>query len=120
MFEGYFEDNEIISGIQYTYAGMGCVNSGMMSGGYGYVYFGYGYGYGAGSSANNNQWTNIPQVSNYVGYNSQSCYNGVVQSCMTDQQIMCSSGYTCRASSAGSRLGLCVSNSGASSGQIFR
>jgi hypothetical protein len=99
-----------------TFAGMGCVNSGMVGGGYGYAYFGYGYGGGA----NNNQWTNIPQVSNYVGYNSQSCYNGVVQSCLTDQQNMCSGGYTCRASSAGSRLGLCVSNSGTSSGQVFR
>lgn len=102
-----------------SYAGMGCVNSSLMgnSGLSGYAYFSWGTGtYGA----NNNQWTNIPQVSNYAGYGSQSCYNGVVQSCLTDQQNMCSSGYTCRASSAESRLGLCVSNSSASAGQIFR
>ncbi len=99
-----------------TYAGMGCVNSGLINNnGYsGYAYFSWGTG------SNNNQWMNIPQVSNYVGYGSQSCYNGVVQSCLTDQQNMCGIGYTCRASSAGSRMGLCVSNSAASSGQIYR
>lgn len=99
-----------------AYAGMGCVNSNLMSGGAsGYAYFGYGSG-----TTNNSQWMNIPQVSNYVGYSSQTCYNGVVQSCLTDQQNMCSSGYTCRAASASSRMGLCVANSSNSSGQVFR
>ncbi len=102
-----------------TYAGMGCVNTNMISGNgglYGYAYFGYG----TGSAANNNQWMNIPQISNYVGYNNQSCYNGAVQSCMTDQQNMCASGFTCIASNASSRMGLCVSNSAAGSGAAFR
>lgn len=94
-----------------TYGGLGCVNSGYVSG-YGYAYFGYG--------ANNNQWVNIPQVSNTVGYSNQNCYNGVVQSCLTDQPNMCGAGYTCRASGAASRLGLCVSNNSSSNGQIFR
>ncbi len=104
-----------------AYAGMGCVNANVVNSGgsgglYGYAYFGYG----TGSGANNNQWMNIPQVSNYVGYNNQSCYNGVVQSCMTDQQNMCSTGFTCIASNASSRMGLCVSNSAAGSGAAFR
>lgn len=99
-----------------TYAGMGCVNSSFANtNGYSaYAYLGFG------GTANNSQWTNIPQVSNYVGYGSQSCYNGVVQSCVTDQPSTCTVGYSCRASNAGSRMGLCVSNSAASSGPIFR
>ncbi len=98
-----------------SYAGMGCVNSGMMNDSTSaYAYYGWSTG------PNNNQWMNIPQISNYVGYPGQSCYNGVVQSCLTDQQNMCGVGFTCRASSAQSRMGLCVSNSASSSGQIFR
>jgi hypothetical protein len=101
-----------------AYSGMGCVNVNFANtGGFSaYAYFGVGYGYGA----NNSQWMNIPQVSNYVGYNQQNCYNGVVQSCATDQVNSCGNGYTCRASNAGSRLGLCVSNSSSSTGTIFR
>lgn len=92
-----------------NYGGLGCVSSNYMTGS-GYAYFGWN---GSGlSGASNNQWTNIPQISNYTGYNNQGgCYNGVVQSCFVDQASSCSSGYTCRATSAQSRLGLCVSNS---------
>lgn len=97
-----------------SFAGMGCVNSNLMGNTGAYAYYGWS------SGANNNQWMNIPQISNYVGYPGQSCYNGVVQSCLTDQQNTCGTGFTCRASSAQSRIGLCVSNSASSSGQIFR
>lgn len=100
-----------------NYAGLGCVQSNMLnnSGYIGvYAYFGWG--------PNNSQWVNIPQISNNVGYtnSNSSCYNGVVQSCLIDQPNSCSNGYTCRTSSAGSRLGLCVSNNSNSSGQVFR
>lgn len=84
-----------------TYAGLGCVQISQVYG-YGYAYFGYG--------ANNQQWVNIPQVSNYSGYSGNGCYNGVVQSCLIDQPTSCSAGYTCRAQGASSRLGLCMSN----------
>jgi len=102
-----------------VYGGLGCVNNGFVNGYVGaYAYWGWSTGPG------NNQWTNIPQVSNHVGYSNQNCYNGVVQSCLTDQPNSCGNGYTCRASSAGSRMGLCVSNSaggaGGSAGQIYR
>ncbi len=88
-----------------SYAGLGCVQS--SGNNYAYAYFSWG--------ANNNQWTNIPQVSNYQGYSNSGCYNGVVQSCLVDQPSTCSVGYSCRADSASSRLGLCLSNSGVSS-----
>jgi hypothetical protein len=92
-----------------NYGGLGCVSSSSMTG-YGYAYFGWNAN--GLSGATNNQWTNIPQISNYTGYNNQGgCYNGVVQSCLVDQASACSSGYTCRATSAQSRLGLCVSSS---------
>lgn len=94
------------------YNGLGCVNSSMVYGG-GYAYFGMG-------GASNNQWMNIPQVSNYTGYNNNSsCYNGVVQSCLVDQPASCSAGYTCRASAAQSRLGLCVSNTANTGGTQY-
>ncbi len=96
-----------------THGGLGCVNNNLIHGG-GYAYFGWE------SGASNNQWNNIPQISNYTGYNNQSsCYNGVVQSCLVDQPSMCSSGYTCRASAAQSRLGLCVSNTANTGGSQY-
>jgi hypothetical protein len=99
-----------------SYGGLGCVNNTLLSGG-GYAYFGWGTGL---SGSTNNQWTNIPQVSNYTGYNNQSsCYNGVVQSCLVDQASTCSSGYTCRATAAQSRLGLCVSNTANNGGTQY-
>lgn len=100
-----------------SYGGLGCVNSNLVYGG-GYAYFGWGAGT---SGASNNQWMNIPQVSNYTGYqnNNNSCYNGVVQSCLVDQPSTCSSGYTCRASAAQSRLGLCVSNTANTGGTQY-
>lgn len=89
-----------------SYGGLGCVNNAYM-GGSAYAYFGL-----YGNGATNNQWMNIPQISNYTGYNQSSCYNGVVQSCLVNQsQTTCSAGYTCRATTAQSNLGLCVSNS---------
>jgi hypothetical protein len=99
-----------------NYGGLGCVQNNLVSGG-GYAYFGWGAGT---SNANNHQWVNIPQVSNYTGYNNNSsCYNGVVQSCLVDQAASCSAGYTCRASAAQSRLGLCVSNTAANPGSLY-
>ena len=99
-----------------SYGGLGCVNNSMIQGG-GYAYFGWGSGQ---SGSTNNQWVNIPQVSNYTGYKNQSsCYNGVVQSCLVDQASTCSSGYTCKASSAQSRLGLCVSNTATHGGTQY-
>ncbi len=119
-----------------THAGLGCVQSQIAAGtGYGSSY-GNGYGtsytasYGTGYNgsysggayayfswgANNNQWTNIPQISNHTGYTNSGCYNGVVQSCLVDQPSTCSTGYTCRAETASSRLGLCKSNSAAGNG----
>lgn len=85
-----------------SYAGLGCVQSSQVYG-YGYAYFGWG-------GANNSQWTNIPQISNYAGYtNSNSgCYNGVVQSCLVDQPNTCAAGYSCQGNSASTRLGFCV------------
>lgn len=98
-----------------AYGGLGCVNINMMGGFGGYAYFGWNMG------ATNNQWMNIPQVSNYTGYNQSSCYNGVVQSCIVNQANACSAGYTCRANSASSNIGLCVSNNSINSGgQIYR
>lgn len=93
-----------------SYGGLGCVQTGYI-GGYGYAYLGYG--------ANNNQWTNIPQISNIQGYNNNGCYNGVVQSCIVTQANTCSAGYTCRPTSGGSAIGLCV-NGAQSGGTIFR
>lgn len=89
------------------YAGLGCVQTSQIYG-YGYAYFGYG--------PDNQHWINIPQISNHTGYSNSGCYNGVVQSCIVDQANSCSAGYTCRSQSAGSRMGLCVSNSAANGG----
>lgn len=90
-----------------SYAGLGCVQQAQVYG-YGYAYFSWG--------TNNNQWTNIPQISNTTGYTNSGCYNGVVQSCLVDQANTCSVGYSCRTNDASSRLGLCVSSSAAQSG----
>lgn len=99
-----------------TYGGLGCVSNNNMNAGFGaYAYFSWNMG------ASNNQWMNIPQVSNYTGYNQSNCYNGVVQSCLVNQPSTCSAGYTCRASSAQTNLGLCVSNTNQGSyGNVYR
>ena len=96
-----------------NYSGLGCVQSFMISG-YAYASFGY--------APNNNQWTNIPQISNTVGYSSQGCYSGVVQSCLVADPGTCNAGYTCRMTSASSALGICVSNQSNTGygGQILR
>ena len=109
-----------------SYAGLGCVqaNAGYGGGmnynasytnggnpgfsGGAYAYFSWG--------ANNNQWTNIPQISNHTGYTNSGCYNGVVQSCLVGQPNTCSVGYTCQAESASSRLGLCRSTTASGNG----
>ena len=97
-----------------NYSGLGCVQSSMLGGYQGYAYYGY-------NTSNNNQWVNIPQISNTSGYNNSSCYNGVVQSCIVTDQASCRSGYTCRPSSGASALGICVSNgANGQTGQIFR
>lgn len=92
-----------------NYAGLGCVQTSQIYGyGSAYAYFGWG--------PNNTHWVNIPQISNNVGYTSSQCYNGVIQSCLIDQVNSCSAGYTCRTNTAGSRLGLCISNSSTGGG----
>ncbi len=97
-----------------NYGGLGCVQSSLLGGFQGYAYYGY-------NTSNNNQWTNIPQISNVQGYNNSSCYNGVVQSCIVNDQSTCRSGYSCRASSAASAIGICVSNgANGQTGQIYR
>ena len=88
-----------------SYAGLGCVQNAAQGA---YAYFSWG--------ANNNQWTNIPQISNHSGYTNNGCYNGVVQSCLVDQPNTCSVGYSCRADSASSRLGLCIASSAQNNG----
>lgn len=85
-----------------SYAGLGCVQQSQVNSG-AYAYFSWGI--------DNNQWTNIPQVSNVSGYSNSGCYNGVVQSCLVGQANTCSIGFTCRTNDASSHLGLCVSNS---------
>ncbi len=96
-----------------NYSGLGCVQSNLVSG-YAYASFGY--------ASNNNQWTNIPQISNTVGYQNQGCYSGVVQSCLVGDTATCNTGYTCRMNSASSRLGICVSNNSnyGYGGQVLR
>lgn len=97
-----------------NYAGLGCVQSNLLGGYQGYAYYGY-------NTSNNNQWVNIPQISNTTGYNNSSCYNGVVQSCIVTDAASCRTGYTCRPSSGASAIGVCVSNgANGQSGQIFR
>jgi hypothetical protein len=85
-----------------NYSGLGCVQSTLL---YGYAYISFGY------ASNNNQWTNIPQISNVSGYVNQGCFNSVVQSCLVGDANSCGTGSTCRINSASSRLGVCISNS---------
>lgn len=84
-----------------TYAGLGCVQN-QYVGATGYVAFGWG--------PNNGQWLNIPQISNQTGYPKNSCYNGVVQSCIIGQDSSCAVGSTCRPANAYSNMGLCQRN----------
>lgn len=86
-----------------NYGGLGCVQNSYVYGAgglYAYAYFGY----------SNNQWMNIPQVSNLSAYSNNGCYNGIVQSCVVNNPNSCSAGYTCRPTTAASALGMCVSN----------
>lgn len=82
--------------------GLGCVSMAQFQPvAYGAVYWGWG--------ANNNQWVNIPQVSNTQGYpKSNGCFQNVAQSCFVDQVNSCGSGATCQTTGGGSRLGICV------------
>lgn len=88
-----------------SYAGLGCVQNTSVYG-FGYLYFSWG--------VSTNQWTSVGQITSIsaAGYSSSSsaCYNGVVQSCLTTQINSCMIGYSCRSSSAGSQLGLCISD----------
>jgi hypothetical protein len=86
--------------------GLGCVSTTQFNTvAYGAVYWGWG--------ADNNQWVNIPQVSNTQGYPSGngSCFQNVAQSCFVDQLNTCGPGATCQTTGGGSRLGICVSGS---------
>jgi hypothetical protein len=82
--------------------GMGCVsNSAFNVYAGGAVYWGYG--------ANNNQWVNMPQISNSQGYPQQNgCFQNVAQSCFVDQMNACGAGRFCQTTGGGSRLGICV------------
>lgn len=83
--------------------GMGCVSMNTFNTyAYGAVYWGYG--------ANNNQWVNIPQISNSQGYPQQNngCFQNVAQSCFVDQLNACGAGRVCQTTGGGSRLGICV------------
>lgn len=83
--------------------GLGCVsNSSFQAYAGGAAYWGYG--------ANNNQWVNIPQISNSQGYPQQQggCYQNVAQSCFVDQLNSCGAGRVCQTTGGGSRLGICV------------
>ena len=82
--------------------GLGCVSAATFQPySNGAVYWGWG--------ANNNQWVNIPQVSNTQGYPANnSCYRNVAQSCFVDQINSCGGGATCQATGGGSRLGVCT------------
>jgi hypothetical protein len=101
-----------------NYGGLGCVQLNYLQGSVnGYAYFGLS---GSLGGATNRQWVNIPQISNYKGYDQSSCYNGVIQSCLVDQQSTCSQGYTCKATAAQSRLGLCISNTSNQDGSVYR
>jgi hypothetical protein len=84
-----------------SYAGLGCVQS-QYVGFSGYVALGWG--------PNNGQWLNIPQISNMTGYPNNSCYNGVVQSCIIGQTNSCAVGSTCRPANTYSNMGLCQRN----------
>ncbi len=80
-----------------------------------------GYGAQANYGAANTQWTNTPQISNVGGGYADTCFNGVVQSCVVGQSNTCGVGYTCRVAAASSRLGLCVqNNANRFSGQTYR
>ncbi|MGZ3797379.1 MAG: hypothetical protein ACXVB1_13485 [Pseudobdellovibrionaceae bacterium] len=84
--------------------GLGCVAiSNFQSYSNGALYWGLG--------ANNNQWVNIPQISNsqgYPNYATNGCYQNVAQSCFVDQVNSCSPGFICQTTGGASRLGICV------------
>lgn len=82
--------------------GLGCVSmAALQPYASGTIYWGW--------NANNNQWVNIPQVSNTQGYpSSNACYRHVAQSCFVDQANTCGANATCQPTGGGSRLGVCV------------
>lgn len=82
-----------------NYSGLGCVQNTHV----------YGFGYSYFSWGSNNQWTNTSQVNQISGYSSSVCFNGVVQSCLTNQPNSCAQNYSCRPTTSSSQLGLCVS-----------
>ncbi len=81
--------------------GLGCVaTSSFQSYSSGAIYWGLG--------ANNNQWVNVPQISNSQGYPQNTCYQSVAQSCFVDQANSCGAGLTCQTTGGASRIGICV------------
>ena len=60
-------------------------------------------------SPNNYQWVNWTQVSNTNGAigSMSNCYQQVASACFIDTPNSCGTGYTCQATSGGSRLGIC-------------
>jgi len=83
-------------------AGLGCVQSystPMVYGSfYAYLYIGWSSG-----------WYQMPGISTYNASYS-SCYNGAIQSCVVNESGSCPIGSFCLENSAGSSLGLCVTN----------
>lgn len=59
---------------------------------------------------NNYQWVNFTQTSNTVTTigNQVNCFQQVAISCFTDQANNCGTGYICRSTAGGSRLGICT------------
>jgi hypothetical protein len=77
-------------------AGLGCVSPYTSNFSfYAYIYIGW----------NNSQWYNLPHLSSL----SSNCYSGAMQSCLVNS-ASCPGGSFCLQSSAGSSLGLCVTN----------
>lgn len=86
--------------------GLGCYNENSFQAySYGAAYFGYNFGTG---TPQNTQWVNIPRISGYSGYNDNSCFNSVAESCYVDVANSCTVGKRCAQTAAGSRIGICV------------
>lgn len=82
-------------------AGLGCVQPS-----YSYAYAIYGGFYAYLYIGWNNGWYQLPALNTY----SSSCYNGAIQSCVVGASGDCPIGSFCLENSAGSTLGLCVTN----------
>lgn len=68
----------------------------------------YYWSWSAGHT-NNNQYVNMPQMSNINGNLSNGgCYNNVAWSCLVGQANQCPSGTSCTATAQNSPIGVCV------------